>query len=136
VAEDVRSTLGRSAVGAIAASATFGEGVAPEASGAPWRPGLRLESRLRTAVGRGLGVTRDAEGIRETLSSLDALAADATTGESRNMILVGRLIAASALIREESRGAHRRRDFPEGDPRYAQRVARTADELLAATTFA
>ncbi len=102
----------------------------------PWRPPVRLESRLRAAVGRGLGVIRDAEGIRETLSSLDALADEATSGEARNMLLVGRLIAASALVREESRGAHWRRDFPETNTRLAKRVARTADELLPASFVA
>jgi len=133
VAEDIRSALPRSTVGA---TASFCRDMADDAMGTPWRPSLRLENRLRTAVGRGLGVMRDAEGIRETLASLDAFAGEATTGEARNMVLVGRLIAASALLREESRGAHRRRDFPEADARYANRAARTADELLLATAVA
>jgi L-aspartate oxidase len=102
----------------------------------PWRPPLRLERRIRTAVGRGLGVVRDAEGIRETLASLDELAPEATAGEARNMILLGRLLAASALLREESRGAHRRRDFPVPDARSTRRGARTADELLMAAVVA
>ena len=72
----------------------------------------------------------------ETLSSLDALVGEATFGEARNMILVGRLIGASALLREESRGAHWRRDFPESNARFARRIARTADELLLAATVA
>jgi L-aspartate oxidase len=133
VAEDIRGALPRSSAGA---TTSFAGEIAADATGTPWRPPLRLESRLRAAVGRGLGVIRDAEGIRETLSSLEALAGDATTGEARNMILVSRLIAASALLREESRGAHRRRDFPEADARFARRTARTADELLLATTVA
>ncbi len=133
VAEDVRTTLGCSTVDAAASTS----GVrASDATATPWRPPLRLESRLRAAVGRGLGVIRDADGIRETLASLDALAGEAAFGEARNMILVGRLIGASALLREESRGAHWRRDFPESKARYARRVARTADELLVATTVA
>jgi L-aspartate oxidase len=133
VAEDVRGALGRSTVDAIASPCND---VGTDATATPWRPSLRLESRLRAAVGRGLGVIRDADGIRETLSSLEALAGDASTGEGRNMILVGRLIGASALLREESRGAHWRRDFPEADPRLTRRTARTADELLLATTVA
>ena len=130
VAEDIRGALGSSTVDATASRRHDDAG---DTSATPWRPPLRLESRLRAAIGRGLGVIRDAEGIRETLTSLDALAADASTSEARNMILVGRLIAASALLREESRGAHWRRDFPEPDERFARRTARTADELLLAT---
>jgi L-aspartate oxidase len=130
VAHDVRSAVTRSTV--VATSSPFGDGSA-DSTGTPWRPSLRLESRVRAAVGRGLGVVRDADGIREALSSLDALTADASEGEARNMVLVGRLIGASALLREESRGAHWRRDFPEPDVRYARRTARTADELLLAT---
>ena len=133
VAGDVRSTLGHSLVDAAhpySADRTI------DATATPWRPPLRLESRLRAAIGRGLGVIRDAEGIRETLSSLDALASDASTGEARNMILVGRLLAASALLREESRGAHWRRDFPRSEPRFAGRETRTAEELLLASVVA
>jgi len=133
VAEDVRSALGCSTVDAAASSSGAR---AADATATPWRPPLRLESRLRAAVGRGLGVIRDADGIRETLSSLDALVGEATFGEARNMILVGRLIGASALLREESRGAHWRRDFPEQNARYARRSARTADQLLLAATVA
>jgi L-aspartate oxidase len=133
VAEDVRNALGRSTVDAIASPC--GDGTT-DATATPWRPPLRLERRLRAAVGRGLGVIRDADGIRETLSALDVLAGDARTGESRNMILVGRLIGVSALLRVESRGAHWRREFPASNARFARRIARTADELLLATVVA
>jgi L-aspartate oxidase len=131
VAEDVRGVLTRGPSGAETTSWDRNDAVT---TATPWRSSARLESRLRAAVGRGLGVIRDAEGIRETLSSLDLLAAESPSGEARNMVLVGRLIAASALLREESRGAHRRRDFPDTDAGCVARVARTADELLLLTT--
>jgi L-aspartate oxidase len=133
VAEDIRLALGRSTVDPIR---TLCSDAGNDAMATPWRPPLRLESRLRAAIGRGLGVIRDAEGIRETLSSLEQLAGDARTGEGRNMVLIGRLIGASALLREESRGAHWRRDFTETNARFAGRTARTADELLNATAVA
>ena len=34
------------------------------------------------------------------------------------MLTAGIAIASSALIREESRGAHYRADFPQSDPRF------------------
>jgi L-aspartate oxidase len=133
VAEDVRDALRSSAVQAAA----WTPGIpGADATATPWRPPLRLESRLRAAAGRGLSVIRDADGIRETLSSLDALSDEATSGEARNLLLVGRLIGASALLREESRGAHWRRDFPAPNARCARRMARTAEQLLLATAVA
>ncbi|MGH7089719.1 MAG: FAD-binding protein, partial [Stellaceae bacterium] len=36
----------------------------------------------------------------------------------RNMLLVAESVAAAALAREESRGAHQREDFPEIDPAW------------------
>ena len=129
VAGSLRETLGPSRAAPIEA---FHGAPASDATGTPWRAPVRLELRLRAAVGRGLGVVRDAEGIRGTLDALDALSDEATAGEARNMLQVGRLIAASALLREESRGAHWRLDFPESYPRYARRDSRTAGELLRA----
>ena len=52
------------------------------------------------------GIERDAEGLQALLSDPYPLVA---------------LIAASALARTETRGAHRRRDFPETDPRFTGR---------------
>ena len=49
----------------------------------------------------------------------------------RNMLLVARAVAQSALLREESRGAHQREDFPATSPewRVNQRVLLCGDEL-------
>ncbi|HEY3019828.1 MAG TPA: FAD-dependent oxidoreductase [Solirubrobacteraceae bacterium] len=58
---------------------------------------------------------------RETRAAMDRCAGIERTAESLRSLLddpypLTRLIAASALEREESRGAHRRADFPERDP--------------------
>jgi L-aspartate oxidase len=127
VADDVRRTLGRSRMGPAPSWRFDG---ARDAIETPWQPPLDLEKRIRAAVGRGLGVIRDSDGIREALASLDALSGEAASGEARNMVLVGRLVAASALLREESRGAHWRRDHPEPDDHCAGRTTWTVEQIF------
>ncbi len=57
----------------------------------------------RTALWAHAGIERDAEGLETLLADRHPLA---------------RLIGQCALRRAESRGAHRRRDFPDTDPRF------------------
>ena len=39
-----------------------------------------------------------------------------------SLLTCGRLITEAALLREESRGAHYRRDFPEQRPEWRRRL--------------
>jgi succinate dehydrogenase / fumarate reductase, flavoprotein subunit len=49
----------------------------------------------------------------------------------RNMLLVARTVTEAALARRESRGAHRREDFPTTDPAWAQnQIARLKNERI------
>ena len=77
-------------------------GVAP-AAGEPLETAATMlpSAETRAAVWELAGLERDRTGL-ERLATLDHPLA--------------RLVAASALAREESRGAHRRRDHPERDP--------------------
>ncbi len=76
-----------------------GEGLLPD-------PPPSLSQASREALWRHAGLERDRAGL-QTLSS-----------DPQPLV---RLIGASALTREESRGAHLRRDFPELDPRLDDR---------------
>ncbi|HUP25762.1 MAG TPA: L-aspartate oxidase [Thermoanaerobaculia bacterium] len=99
--------------------------------------------RLQDAMWRGAGVARTGEGLRELLDELDAIeslgvVAGATRSragrgacELRNLIELGRLVAAAALLRRESRGCHHRADHPEARPELALRSKYSAAELLA-----
>jgi L-aspartate oxidase len=66
-----------------------------------------------------VGIVRDGEGLRAATHQLSAWGAalpeptDRPSHELANLLLAGRLMAEAALIREESRGAHYRTDFPE-----------------------
>jgi L-aspartate oxidase len=66
-----------------------------------------------------VGLIRDEIGLRAAGATLAAWHGalpepnDATEHELANMVLIGRLMAAAALARQESRGAHFRSDFPD-----------------------
>ncbi len=66
-----------------------------------------------------VGIIRDKEGLTQAAGILAAWQhslpqpTDRPSHELSNLILTGRLLAEAALIREESRGAHFRSDFPQ-----------------------
>lgn len=87
-------------------------------------------NRLRKTMTADVGVVRDAAGLRRALGVLAEI--EARSGADRvlaNMALAGRLIAAAALKREESRGGHARRDFPSEVPSLAHRSFIAAAEI-------
>jgi succinate dehydrogenase/fumarate reductase flavoprotein subunit len=76
------------------------------------------------------GVVRHAEGLQlaaDTLADLALLAEDLparqiATYEVINLLRVARVIVAAALAREESRGAHTRREMPYADDAWLGRL--------------
>ena len=77
---------------------------------------------LRDLMWRLCGLERDAEGLRRLLDLLDEQ-------PDSNPALVARLVATSALRREESRGGHHRRDFPDRDPAFARRLTLSREDV-------
>ena len=78
----------------------------------------RWIAELRGLMWKYAGLLRDGAGLQEAQRELDVLAVTMPRGlfrralEARNLHAVAGLIVASALGREESRGAHYRNDFP------------------------
>ncbi|MCC6906325.1 MAG: L-aspartate oxidase [Phycisphaerales bacterium] len=80
-----------------------------------------VRSSLRSVVWRHLGITRSGQtmsDVRDMIDfwgryTLDKIFDDPMGWETQNMLLVAALICKSALWRQESRGVHNRRDFPE-----------------------
>jgi L-aspartate oxidase len=111
VAEEQGSgfTVQSSAAAVLAAAPN---GVTTEAATERWI------AELRGLMWKYAGLLRDGAGLREAQRELDALAVTMPRGlfrralEARNLHAVAGLIVASALGREESRGAHYRNDFP------------------------
>jgi L-aspartate oxidase len=78
--------------------------------------------RLQRAMTTGAGVLRSAASLTETAAIVDAVRAehagtvlDALAAETRNIADVAHGILAAATVRQESRGAHTRTDFPKID---------------------
>jgi L-aspartate oxidase len=96
-----------------------GHGVAPDPDAV---------TQLRQTMTAHVGVRRTGAGLRAALEQIDALdAAHPDCPDFANMCATARLIAASALARRESRGAHWRDDFPDTDPAQAARSFITLD---------
>ena len=101
------------------------------ASSAPPQPDVRASTvaavadvaALRSAMWKGASVVRDGAGLQRLRDDLQRLAVvqaplsrDAL--ESRALAEVARYITESATIRQESRGAHFRTDFPDRDDEH------------------
>lgn len=79
-----------------------------------------VESSLRSAMWRNVGIERNGARLRSSIDmiefwgryTLDKVFDDTKGWQVQNMLTVARLIAHSALAREETRGAHWRSDFP------------------------
>ncbi|HVT15456.1 MAG TPA: L-aspartate oxidase [Thermoanaerobaculia bacterium] len=127
------------ASGASAAGAGRPEGGAAVTEPAP----AELALAVRRLMWERVGLVRDAGGLRSALRDLDRLAArcrgaradrgrgqDGASavafGEARNLLAAGRLVAAAALARRESRGGHFRSDYPAPDPSWRRRQFVTA----------
>lgn len=93
------------------------------AAGTPQAPPTR--EAVQRLMWEQAGIERDAEGLADAvlrLAAFEAALPPTATHEDhelRSIVTCGRLAATAALLREESRGAHYRRDFPE--PREAWR---------------
>jgi L-aspartate oxidase len=81
---------------------------------------------LRDAMSRYAGLERDQEGLRQGLAVIERLERQAS-GDLLNMLAAARLVTVSALMREESRGAHWRSDFPQEAATGARRFLTLAD---------
>jgi L-aspartate oxidase len=114
--------------GARAGQAVLGDVVPPVATPAAVEAAVHsveprdapaLVERLRDVMWREAGIARDARGLQAAVGRI--LELEQKLGErpptrpgleARNQMFIGRLIAESALRREESRGSHFRSDFP------------------------
>ena len=83
---------------------------------------------LQQLLWDNVGIIRNKEGLARASDLLavwqqaSSPPTDHTAYELHNLILTGRLMTEAAYIREESRGAHFRTDFPKSSPRWQKHI--------------
>jgi L-aspartate oxidase len=110
--------------GRAAREETAAKAPVPKGQAAPDLPEAALAA-LRPAMSRDAGVVRDAAGLGRLLRLIDELEAAHGRGPA---LAAARLVAACALARRESVGAHFREDFPT-PPQRPQRTFVTLAEV-------
>ena len=98
----------------------------------PAKSGTSLSLRaLQELLWNKAGIIRDKAGLVEASRTLAGWqgclpeTTDRPTYELNNLLLTGRLLVESALIREESRGAHFRTDFPRHSVKWQKHITFT-----------
>jgi L-aspartate oxidase len=93
----------------------------------PETPPLNL-ANLQSLMWDKVGIIRSGDGLDEAANILATWEhslpqfADRVSHELSSLVLCGRLMAEAALLREESRGAHFRTDFPETSPEWQRHI--------------
>lgn len=85
-------------------------------------------STLRKTMSAHVGVLRDGEGMRTALRRIVELERENQMPRFANILATAKLMTASALAREESRGGHFRADFPQESEEWHHRTFTTLDE--------
>jgi L-aspartate oxidase len=84
-----------------------------------------IGANLRAMMTSHVGVIRDGDRLAEAVRAFAAIERDTGNIALRNMATTALLVAASALARRESRGAHYRIDHPDEKPPLAHRTMTT-----------
>jgi L-aspartate oxidase len=98
----------------------------------------KLRERLQRAMTEGAGVLRSPESLAVATAEVGAVAGHLgdgvvptvdtgrgvgrAAGELANLVTVSGALLHAAAVREETRGAHARRDFPEARPQWRRRL--------------
>ena len=98
-----------------------------------------LRKELENLMWERVGVVRRGGDLESALAELNTLAGRVeaakvdtlpawnTALDAANLIVVAKMVAHSALIRTESRGAHFREDFPSSDPAWLKNIVLKPD---------
>ena len=72
-----------------------------------------VKKRIKRVMWERVGILRDRDSLARALKEFEQIGSGNLSTSSRNFVTLAKLVATSALWREESRGGHFRNDFPE-----------------------
>ncbi len=72
-----------------------------------------VKKRVKRVMWERVGILRDKDSLQRALQEFEQISNANLSTSSRNFVTLAKLVATSALWREESRGGHFRTDFPE-----------------------
>ena len=124
------SLLEAAVMGGRAARSIAGSGPGSTLSAIPTMPGPSSTALVRPIVSRHLGVLRNAGAMHGAIAALMPLAEE--EGPASDPAVVALAIAVFASLRNESRGAHARTDFPLKHPAARRRTMTLAQVLESA----
>jgi L-aspartate oxidase len=82
----------------------------------------KARERLQRAMSAGAGVVRDATSLAGARAEIQMVAGGGRgSGELANLLTVASAVVDAAIAREETRGGHRRNDFPTTSPAFSHR---------------
>ena len=95
-----------------------------------------VKKRIKRVMWERVGILRDKDSLKRAIREFDQIAAGNLSISSRNFVTLARLVATSALWREESRGGHYRNDFPDQDDKFkVHSIQRLDTEISAAESI-
>ena len=106
----------------------------PEREGSSKVPSLNLPN-LQSLMWDKVGIIRSGKSLEEaadilaTYQGLLARPSDRPAYEVTNLVLCARLVTEAALLREESRGAHFRTDYPRALPKWQRHIVFGKDAI-------
>ncbi len=129
----MRALLGGEGIGGMPVAADSATGL-PVGAGFPTAPDVaKLRDELQVAMTTGAGVLRQAGSLEDSRREVKRIgglvpagAGSVPAAELANLVVCATSLIGSAVMREESRGAHSRADFPEADPKWLLRIVRGA----------
>lgn len=98
---------------------------------------LEMQNKIAELMSENLGIVRNAEGIGKAIDQLTEIETTFSDYKNeynlfkiKNTATVCKLIATSALVREESRGGHIREDFQNENPDFEMHIIQQKNNVL------